>query len=883
VLRGSLNRLGVQIALTATAVIVLVGLGVLYQVDQHLHRNEEQRHREQVGRARLQIEEQLLTYTDLAVTGAIVLAGQSEMQDAIASLDLARALGISTRFFAQTGAPLQGQPGLQIYDADGGLLIRAHAPLNARQEAIPPEVARVLRTGQSHASLRYDELLGLSISGIAPVYSPEGRLAGAIEGLTGLDGRFVRDQARLLGVEVAVIDRDGVVASTEGYDAPDTAALIAEADAMPRGAVFYSGPPEDRYLSSTLVVRDSAGAPIGLVYVGIDESAITAAIAGAREGVIRAVGLGVVASVLASAIFSFVALRPIGQLVAAARRIQANDLERPVDVRGSGEVRALAGALEEMRDALQQGREAMLSANRDLALRFDASSATLSEVTQELAVMQGVLAELAGEAPGGLPSAVEEITHLDWVDGAVIALANEEGHLSPAASAGTTPGAATLIVEALEQGLDGQRLESGVYVSDARTGEPTRRLAAWGISGLAAQPMLTPDGVAGVLVVTSARPMTLTGRRRELLRSVAREVAATLERSELADEVEENRRIAEAVLREMSDGVLVIDYSGVCRICNPAAARMLRRNRAEIVGHVPEAYLPLSDDAIQALRRRASRTDLGPTAPLLAEVDGRKLAISAGPFADPDPERSGMLILIRDLSAEAEAERVKQDFVSMVGHELRTPLTLIRTTIDLLHEGDAGVLNETQERVVEVLRNNADRLMALISDLLDMSALDSGRMQIVPSSIDLGEVVTAAVEAAQPAAAVKRHELTVTAPAGLIVYADRRRIEQVLSNLIGNAIKYTPPGGRIDVEAYEEQPFARVSVRDNGIGIPPEEQAHLFEKFYRTAEGRRTTGGTGLGLAIARSIIELHGGAISCESDGRDGSTFTFTLPRRRI
>ena len=123
----------------------------------------------------------------------------------------------------------------------------------------------------------------------------------------------------------------------------------------------------------------------------------------------------------------------------------------------------------------------------------------------------------------------------------------------------------------------------------------------------------------------------------------------------------------------------------------------------------------------------------------------------------------------------------------------------------------------------------------------------------------------------------------MVAPDEVIVWADPARIEQVLSNLLSNAIKYTPPGGEIELRVEDTQPFVSVSVADNGIGIPPEEQGGLFEKFYRTSSGRRTTGGTGLGLAIARSIVDLHGGAIRCDSDGQHGTTFTFTLPRRPL
>src|SRR5690606_20754766 len=261
------------------------------------------------------------------------------------------------------------------------------------------------------------------------------------------------------------------------------------------------------------------------------------------------------------------------------------------------------------------------------------------------------------------------------------------------------------------------------------TSDRPETLRSHEIGGFAAQPMVEPDGIAGIVAVTTRRSLRLTPSRTELLRSVSREVAAMLERTELAGEVEENRRIAESVLREMSDGVLVIDHANRCLVANPAAARLLRRSRAELIGEEPENILPLGADALATLRRRASDASPAPVAPLLAEVGGRRLAISAGRFveSEAEPDHTGMMILMHDLTSEAEAERVKQDFVSMVGHELRTPLTLIRTTIDLLNEGDAGALNDTQRRIVEVLHANTDRLMALISDLLDMSALDSGR------------------------------------------------------------------------------------------------------------------------------------------------------------
>ena len=476
-----------------------------------------------------------------------------------------------------------------------------------------------------------------------------------------------------------------------------------------------------------------------------------------------------------------------------------------------------------MRLAIREGREAILLANRDLATQFSVSTVTLTEVTHDLTVVQSVLSHLTGERAGGLIGAAEELAALAWVHGVLMAVATESGSLSVAALANLAPSAAEITVEVANEHLEGD-LSREFEVADTAGSSDTVRLAAWGVGGVFVTPMLTPQVIAGVLAITSLGSMTLTERRRELIRSVTREIAAALERTELQDEVDENRRIAEAVLREMSDGVLVIDQEGVCRISNPAATRLLGKARSDLVGQPWSAFVPLAPEAMEALRRRAYEPTGQPAAPIVLALRDRQLAVTSGPFPDPDPTRSGMLVLLRDLSAEAEAERVKQDFVSMVGHELRTPLTLIRTTIDLLFEGDAGALNSTQNRIVEVLRNNADRLMALITELLDMSALDSGRMQINPARVEVDSIVRGVIDDVRATAHAKQHSLRVDVPTALTVWADAARAQQVLQNLVGNAIKYTPIGGVIEVQAREVAGgFVELSVSDNGIGIPPED------------------------------------------------------------
>jgi signal transduction histidine kinase/HAMP domain-containing protein len=880
---GLFNRLAVQTALFAIFVLAIVGVVLAVQVGGAVGDGEEEHYRDHIRRGSNQLQEQTASFASLTETGAIVLAGVPDLRDAVAKRDVVAALKAATGFSEIVGTPFQGTPGMQLYDARGNLLVRAHAPLNNRQQTTPPEVARVLQNGQSLGGVRQDELLGLVLTGTALIKGPDGSTAGAIEVMSTIDSSFAMDRAKALGLRVAIFDASGVIATSEGelrLTPEEIAKAVAEQGSNGTTTVMAGS---DHLMSAFVPLTSPAGQQVGHLYVGIDQSQIDASISESRLSVLRSLAIATAIAAIVASAASLLAIRPIQALAEAAHRIQANDLESAVPVSGPAEIRGLGEALDDMRLAIREGREAMLLANRDLAAQFDVSTVNLTEVTHDLTVIQSVLSHLSGERSGGLAGATEELAELAWVDGAFIAVATETGDLSVAATANLASGTADITLDIARQRLIGD-LSRELEVSDTASAGETVRLAAWGVGGLFMTPMLTPEGVAGIVAITSTAPLRLTERRRELVRSVTREIAATLERTELQDEVDENRRIAEAVLREMSDGVLVIDQEGICRIANPSAMRLLGKTRNDLIGQPWGAFIPLDPEVLEALRRRAYEPTGHPAAPALLALRDRQLAVTSGPFPDPDPARSGMLVLLRDLSAEAEAERVKQDFVSMVGHELRTPLTLIRTTIDLLFEGDAGALNTTQSRIVEVLRNNADRLMALITDLLDMSALDSGRMQINPTLIEVDTIVRGVMEDVQGTASAKQHSLRVDVPSSLTVFADPVRAQQILQNLVGNAIKYTPSGGVIEVRAREVPGgFAEISVRDNGIGIPPEEQSHLFEKFYRTSAGRRTTGGTGLGLAIARSFVDLHGGVIWCESDARSGTRFAFTLPRRRL
>jgi signal transduction histidine kinase len=229
-----------------------------------------------------------------------------------------------------------------------------------------------------------------------------------------------------------------------------------------------------------------------------------------------------------------------------------------------------------------------------------------------------------------------------------------------------------------------------------------------------------------------------------------------------------------------------------------------------------------------------------------------------------------------------ELDRLKSDFVANVSHELRTPLTAIKGAVDLILREVTGPLTEKQVHYLTRVKSNTQQLAGMINDVLDLAKIEEGKVEFQAAHVSLGGLVHEVVETLKPIAADKSIELDITALApSLLVWADRDKVNQVLMNLIGNAIKFTPPHGRVMVaSARGDTNWVRVSVSDNGPGIAASEREKIFEKFYQVrANGGPKSKGTGLGLAIAKTLVELHGGKIWAESETNRGSTFYFTLP----
>ena len=257
------------------------------------------------------------------------------------------------------------------------------------------------------------------------------------------------------------------------------------------------------------------------------------------------------------------------------------------------------------------------------------------------------------------------------------------------------------------------------------------------------------------------------------------------------------------------------------------------------------------------------------------EIGGRAVAVSRSSAVTP-----GRLsvIALRDFTEARSVERLKRDLVATVSHELRTPLTAIQATVSMLSAGDGGDVTDTQLRLGALLDRNTERLRVLIDDLLHMGALEGGRITLKRMSVNLADTCATVVSDCTASAAAKNLTLRTDLNAAR-VWADSMRIQQVIENLLQNAVKFPPPGGWIDVSTHLWNQHAIVVVRDTGIGIATGDLERVFERFYRTPDGARFAHGTGLGLSIARSIVALHGGRLTAESDGRNGTTMTVELP----
>jgi PAS domain S-box-containing protein len=343
-----------------------------------------------------------------------------------------------------------------------------------------------------------------------------------------------------------------------------------------------------------------------------------------------------------------------------------------------------------------------------------------------------------------------------------------------------------------------------------------------------------------------------------------------------------DKKETEAVVRSIAEGLVVVDSEGKVIMMNPAAERLLgvsgkdKMGRPISEGVKEEQLISLAKAGIDQEEREIE---------LISGQDETKkvLRASSAVIEDENGKTVGMVSVLSDITKQKELDQMKSNFVANVSHELRTPLVAMEKSISLILSKAAGEVTSDQQQFLDITQRNLKRLSLLINDLLDLSKLEVGKMQLRPEPASIEKIVNESVEGLVIWANTKSINIEKRISEGLPeLNVDSNRLIQVLNNLIGNAIKFTPSGGRITILAQHrpEQETIEVSVEDTGIGIPQEDLPRVFSKFYQVGERAPTDiSGTGIGLAISKEIVELHGGKIWAESEHGRGARFSFTLP----
>ncbi len=357
------------------------------------------------------------------------------------------------------------------------------------------------------------------------------------------------------------------------------------------------------------------------------------------------------------------------------------------------------------------------------------------------------------------------------------------------------------------------------------------------------------------------------------------------------EEARADRGRLTTTLESIPDGVLVCDAEGRLVLANEAARRMLGDGFAagawldEMDGD-PETRT-LAGDPVPAERLPLRRALAGePTHDLRLVVtragETRYLSATAAPVESGSGTRLGAVAVVRDITGQQALEALKDQFIARASHELRTPLTAIRGTLGFLRRLAGGRLEQTSQELLAIAGRSADQMFRLVEDLLDASRLTAASLRLEPESLDAAAVLGETVRLFRPAADEAGVVVRLAVEPGLRIEADPVKLDQVLANLLGNAVKFTPSGGSVEVSARGVDGAVEIRVSDRGVGLAREHLERVFEPFFQVdrAGGRVRPRGTGLGLTIARSLVELHGGRVWAESDGRGrGSTFVARLP----
>jgi PAS domain S-box-containing protein len=508
------------------------------------------------------------------------------------------------------------------------------------------------------------------------------------------------------------------------------------------------------------------------------------------------------------------------------------------------------------------------------------------------------------ELPSLLKLILENAVEILGGQAGLIVLRREDGSFYPRASYGL-PVHAIHLFEPLWRELpvttDRGRwqvpdLSVRLGLASAAAGVPLRQVVAL--------PMVLKDEVIGMVCVFRARGADFTTNDRQVLADFADLAAVSVQNASLYQQVSDERRRLDAIIQNSGDGVMILGPDRTIRTWNRALTGMTGILPGEAIGRHCYDVLDLRNpQGVSVCHTACPLVKPPPDARLYAEGDTRRadgskvaLADNYSPQYGEDGSITSVIANVRDVSRLREAEEMKNTLLSVISHELKTPVSIIKGYAGTLARQDAAWDKETLADGLAVIEEEADKLNGLINNLLDASRLQAGGLKLQFAYLDLPSMVEKLVErsrlqpqaprdpqrdGASPAGSAPRYTFSVDFPSDFPpVKGDYERMREVLSNLIGNAIKYSPEGGLIRIGGQTKRNEVVVSVSDEGIGIPANEQERIFDRFSRVDNSlTRQTPGAGLGLFLVKAVIEAHGGRVWVESRPGMGSTFYFTLP----
>ncbi len=402
-------------------------------------------------------------------------------------------------------------------------------------------------------------------------------------------------------------------------------------------------------------------------------------------------------------------------------------------------------------------------------------------------------------------------------------------------------------------------------------------------------PLKVKDRAIGALMALSNKPDFFGAEDLALLQDIAPLVTFALRSAMLYEEIRREGSRVGAIINSMPEGLLMVDPHFKVIMSNQGFEQQWNlgtpiRPGADLVRDIiPQLTERLSDPKpLLDFYQSCATGPGGIIGPAEVELKGRRfLKIISFPVEQPDRTPAGLVILHQDITEQRNLEELRQEFVGMLSHDLRNPLSAVIATLDLALDGSLGPLNNDQRQFLGNAMNDSRRMLEMLNDFLDGYKYDAVELKLEITEFDLDQLVARAIDDFSPLASERQVQLYQEEPSVHMVMADEGKLHRVVSNLISNAIKFTPRGGRVALRVTQYPKYTEVSVTDTGEGIPLEEQDRIFEKFYQVEKrrlGRKA--GTGLGLPLCKKVVEAHGGTIWVESTPGQGSRFAFTIPK---